>query len=78
MSFQSFNLSVLAYANNFTVWLYKTEDSYAKVMSTAYFNAAATSLRENDLIILNSADENTFLWVSREGSEITVSQHKGA
>ena len=49
MSLNSSNLSVLAYANNFTLWHYTTTDS--SVTTTGYFNNAADMLRVNDLII---------------------------
>lgn len=53
MSFNANNLSVLAYASNFTLWHYATEDSQKEVKSEGYFNKASDMLRENDLIILN-------------------------
>ena len=51
MSFTSSNLSVLAYANNFTLWHCVTTD--ANVTDSGYFNSAASMLRVNDLIIVN-------------------------
>jgi hypothetical protein len=44
-------LSVLAYANNFTLWHYKTAD--AAVTGAGYFNNASDMMRQNDLIIAN-------------------------
>ncbi len=51
MAFLSKDLSVLAYANNFTLWHYTTFDS--SVITAGYFNAAADMLRVNDLVIVN-------------------------
>jgi hypothetical protein len=45
------DLSVLAYANNFTLWHYKTNDS--SITGAGYFNAASTMMQVNDLIIAN-------------------------
>lgn len=45
------DLSVLAYANNFTLWHYKTAD--AAVTGAGYFNNAATMMQVNDLVIAN-------------------------
>lgn len=45
------DLSVLAYANNFTLWHYKTTDD--DVTGTGYFNKAADMMNVNDLIIAN-------------------------
>ena len=39
MAYTAEDLSVLAYANNFTLWHYKTDD--ASVIDAGYFNAAA-------------------------------------
>ena len=46
------NLSVLAYANSFTLWHYVTDDE--AITSEGYFNRAIDMLRENDLIIANT------------------------
>ena len=51
MSLQLSNLSVLAYANNFTLWHFKTEDD--SVTTPGYFNTASEMMDENDLIIAN-------------------------
>ena len=51
MSFNSPDLSVLAYANNFTLWHYTTPDD--AVTPAGYFNKAVDMLRKNDLIIAN-------------------------
>lgn len=51
------DLSVLAYANNFTLWHYKTTDS--SVTTTGYFNNAADMMNVNDLIIANVDTDGT-------------------
>lgn len=51
MALKLTDLSVLAYANNFTLWHYKTVD--AAVTGAGYFNNAADIMRVNDLIIAN-------------------------
>jgi hypothetical protein len=51
MSLSATNLSVLAYANNFTLWHYTTTD--ATITGTGYFNNASDMLRVNDLLITN-------------------------
>ena len=45
------NLSVLAYANNFTLWHYTTIDS--AVTGVGYFNQASDMMSKGDLIIAN-------------------------
>lgn len=51
MSLTLSDLSVLAYANNFTMWHYKTED--ASVATLNYFDNASDMMNVNDLIIAN-------------------------
>lgn len=51
MPFKATDLSVLAYANNFTFWHYTTTD--AVVTSAGYFNASADMLRANDVLVVN-------------------------
>lgn len=55
------DLSVLAYANNFTLWHYKTVDS--AITGGGYFNKAADMMNVNDLIIAN---------VDTDGSPATI------
>lgn len=51
MSFESKNLSVLAYANGFTLWHYTTVDT--AVSGAGYFNGASDMLRIGDIVIAN-------------------------
>lgn len=51
MAFKPHDLSVLSYANGFTLWHFTTEDNV--ITGTDYFNAAADMLRVGDVIIAN-------------------------
>ena len=53
MAYQSRDLSVLAYANGFTLWHYATSDAADVVDAQGYFNPAADMLRAGDIIIAN-------------------------
>jgi hypothetical protein len=57
MAFLPSDLSVLAYANNFTLWHYTTID--AAVTGAGYFNNASDMVRENDLIITSLDTDGT-------------------
>lgn len=59
MAFAAEDLSVLAYANVFTLWHYTTPDSAAEVDSAGYFNAAADMLRVGDMILANVDTDGT-------------------
>lgn len=59
MAFRSRELSVLAYANGFTLWHYRTEDALEiltrgpDAAGRGYFDAAREMLRSGDQIIVN-------------------------
>lgn len=59
MAYNPRNLSVLAYANGFTLWHYASPDTAAAVDDPGYFNAAADMLRVGDMILANVATSST-------------------
>jgi len=54
MAYSSKTLSVLGYANGFTLWHYATPDTAVAVDGAGYFNAAAEMLRVGDFILANT------------------------
>jgi hypothetical protein len=54
MAFESKKLSVLAYANGFTLWHYTTADAAADVDTQGYFNGASDMLTAGDMVICNA------------------------
>ncbi|HEX2524944.1 MAG TPA: hypothetical protein VHL31_01415 [Geminicoccus sp.] len=54
MAYKPENLSVLSYANGFTLWHYRTEDAATAVDTSGYFDVAAKMLRVGDFIMLNA------------------------
>ncbi len=78
MAYQSKDLSVLAYANGFTLWHYATADAAAEVDTGGYFDGAADMLRAGDMILANVDTDGTpgagiFLVSSSSGGEVDVS-----
>lgn len=75
MAYIASDLSVLAYANNFTLWHYITIDS--SVTTAGYMNKAADMLRVNDLIIANVDTDGTpftkfYLVTANTGTSVTI------
>ncbi|MCF8496739.1 MAG: hypothetical protein K9G62_08775 [Alphaproteobacteria bacterium] len=75
MSYTSSDLSVLAYANNFTLWHYTTTES--AVTGAGYFNNAAAMLRVGDLLIANVDTDGTpatkfYVVTGNTGSVVTI------
>ena len=58
---QNKNLSVLAYANGFTLWHYITTDKLDEVLSQDYFNEAETLIHNGDMIIINIEDVGVYI-----------------
>ncbi|MDQ2105955.1 hypothetical protein [Azospirillum isscasi] len=54
MAYLSKDLSVLAYANGFTLWHYTTPDAATLVDNSGYFNGASDLLRSGDMILANT------------------------
>lgn len=80
MSFTASDLSVLAYANNFTLWHYTTIDNAATVEGANYFNNAAAMLRVNDLMIVNIDTDGTpatdfYIVTGNTGTVVTVAAY---
>ena len=78
MSYTAKDLSVLAYANNFTLWHYTTSDD--AVTASGYFDKAADMLRLNDLIIANVDTDGTpatvfYVVSANDGSSVTISAY---
>lgn len=76
MAFDATDLSVLAYANGFTLWHFTTID--ADVTAAGYFDSAAHMLRTGDIIIVNQdtdgTPDTTFVAVTGSaGGSVTVS-----
>lgn len=61
MAYNSFQLSVLAYANGFTQWHYRTDDTVEEVSRTGYF-AGSDMLRRGDHVLANCSNGNVALF----------------
>lgn len=80
MAFTASNLSVLAYANNFTLWHFTTTDTALTVEGAGYFNSAVDMLRVNDLMIVNIDTDGTpatdfYIVTGNDGSAVTVAAY---
>lgn len=77
MAFKASNLSVLAYANNFTLWHYISPDICATIEASGYFNSAVDMLRISDLLIINTDEDGTpktinYIVEGNDGSAVTI------
>ena len=77
MAFKSKDLSVLAYANGFTLWHYTTADLATDVDTAGYFSTASDMLRVGDMIMSNIDTDGTpqagiLLVASNSGGAVDV------
>jgi hypothetical protein len=54
MAFTLRNLSVLAYAQGFTLWHYKAEDELDAVGHTGFFDSAADMVSAGDMMMVSA------------------------
>jgi hypothetical protein len=73
MSFSLRNLSVLAYANGFTLWHYKTpQDSLPDTASAGYFADAADLMAAGDLVMLTTPTQGRIAAVTGAGPALAL------
>jgi hypothetical protein len=72
MAFTLRNLSVLAYANGFTLWHYKSGDKLAAATSRGYFADAADLLAPGDMVMLSAAEGGKIATIAGQGKAIAL------
>jgi hypothetical protein len=82
MAYDPNNLSVLAYANGFTMWHYRTDDAASDVDTSGYFNEAANMLRTGDFVFANAnlaatPQNGVFVVLSNSGGVVDASDMTG-
>jgi hypothetical protein len=72
MAFQNKNLSVIAYANGFTLWHYAANETLAAIAETGYFNCVRTLMNIGDIVIINASDDTSIKKISAESGNIAT------
>ncbi len=68
MAFSARNLSVLAYAQGFTLWHYRAAgNSIADVAAPDYFGEASDVLAAGDMLLASAGDGGRVLFAQPEG-----------
>lgn len=70
--FQNNRLSVIAYANGFTLWHYVGDEPLAKLLEPGFFNSVNNLAATGDIIILNGTDSTAIKVMTLEGKKITL------
>lgn len=71
MAFQNKNLSVIAYANGFTLWHYSAAETLSTITTSGYFDNVKTLMNTGDIVIINASD-NTSIKKVVASENITV------
>ena len=72
MAFQNKNLSVIAYANGFTLWHYAANETLATITANGYFNAVKTLMNSGDIVIVNGSDKTSIKKITVGDSAVTT------
>lgn len=72
MAFQNKNLSVIAYANGFTLWHYKANETITTITTSGYFSPVATLMKTGDIILINASNGTTIQTLSVEDGVVSV------
>lgn len=72
MAFQNKNLSVIAYANGFTLWHYSAAETMSTISANGYFNSVKSLMNIGDIIIINASDNTLIKKINITASNVTV------
>ncbi len=72
MAFQNKNLSVIAYANGFTLWHYAADEKIATVTAAGYFDSVKTLMNVGDVVIINASDNTSIKKVAATADKVTL------
>ena len=73
MSFAIRNLSVLAYANGFTLWHYKAEqDSLQALRNPGYFDEATDMLAGGDMVLASAPGGSGVLCIAADDGRLVA------
>ena len=83
MAFLAKDLSVIGYANGFTLWHYTTADTSTEVSAPGYFLVARNMLRVGDFILTNTNKDaepghDIFVVSRNSGTSVEVSSLGGS
>ncbi len=72
MAFQNKNLSVIAYANGFTLWHYKESATLATITASGYFSSLKNLMNTGDMILINGSNGSAIKVVTVTDGVVTV------
>ena len=75
--FRNKDMSVIAFANGFTLWHYKSrEDFLDNICELRYFNKIFTLMNTGDIVIINGKDSTGIRQVELVGEDVWLRELK--
>ena len=72
MAFQNKNLSVIAYANGFTLWHYKANETLTAITTAGYFSSVHTLMNTGDIMLINGSNGTTIKSIAVADGAVSV------
>ncbi len=72
MAFALRNLSVLAYAQGFTLWHYKAEDELESVSLSGFFDPAADMVSAGDMMMVSATNGGRVLCLAPQDGGLSA------
>ena len=74
MAYKNKNMSVIAYANGFTLWQYYTDDKISDVEKEDYFAAISKLCAIGDIIIITAEGTSCFRVITAVAPAVTIGE----
>jgi len=74
MAYQNRNLSVIAYANGFTMWHYVGPESLTAISAKGFFNQAAGLMNTGDIIVVNGRNATGLRKITETFPAVTIAK----
>ena len=72
MAFQNKNLSVIAYANGFTLWHYKANETLTNISASGYFSSVHSLMNSGDIVLINASNGTSIKSITVTDGVVTV------
>jgi hypothetical protein len=66
------NLSVLNYAQGFTLWVYKHSEDISQILQPGFFNSASDMMATGDVLMISARDGGAQRFVSHSGGGVVT------
>lgn len=76
MTFRNMRLSVIGYANGFTLWHYEADEPIETVLQDGYFNVIDSLVHDGDVVYIVAAGDTYFRVFYRDAGVLKLKNIK--